>query len=263
MDPLHAFALALIQGITEFLPISSSAHLVLPGKLLGWPDQGLAFDTAVHLGSLVAVIVYFRQELQKLTIALFKQVANGQSSADSQFAINLIIASLPIIPVGFVFRFMIETSMRTIEVIAFTTVFFGIALLIADRLRSNEAQTLTTRGALMIGFAQCLALIPGTSRSGVTITMALLVGHSREDAARISFLLSIPAIAGAAAIKCWDLVRAPLAVDWTLLAMAALVAGLSAYFCIRLLLSFISQLGYMPFVIYRIALGGLLAWMIV
>ena len=262
MDPVHALALALIQGITEFFPISSSAHLILPGKLLGWPDQGLAFDTAVHLGSLAAVVVYFRHELQHLTAAVLLHMKSRQPSADSHFAFNLMIASLPIIPIGYFTRFMVETELRGIETIAFTTIVFGLALWLADYMRSDTAKPLTPARSIIIGLAQCLALIPGTSRSGVTITMALLVGQSREQAARISFLIAIPAIAGAATIKAWDLVHTPSSPDWFALGVATVIAGLSAYFCIAILLNIVNKIGYLPFVIYRLGLGGLLLWMI-
>lgn len=262
MDPLHALALALIQGITEFLPISSSAHLILPSKLLGWPDQGLAFDTAVHLGSLAAVIVYFRHELSRLTAAVLLHIQTRQPSADSQFALNLMLASLPIIPIGFFTRFIVETELRGVEVIAFTTIVFGIALWVADSMRGDTAKPLTPARSIAIGLAQCLALIPGTSRSGVTITMALLLGQSREHAARISFLIAIPAISGAAVIKLWDLLHTSITPDWFVLGIATVVAGLSAYFCIVLLLNIVNKIGYLPFVIYRIGLGSLLLWMI-
>ena len=234
---------------------------MLPSELLGWPDQGLAFDTAVHFGSLVAVVAYFRADLVKLAPALLNHFHTP--SSDSRFAVNLVIASLPIVPVGFLARFYIEDSLRSLEVIAVTTVAFGIALYIADRWgRHTPAKTLTAFGALSIGMAQCLALIPGTSRSGITITMALLLGHSREDAARISFLIAIPAIAGAAIIKMWDLWQSPVPVDWLPLIIGTVVAGLSAYLCILLLLSYINKMGYLPFVIYRLGLGGLLWFMI-
>jgi undecaprenyl-diphosphatase len=230
--------------------------------LLGWPDQGLAFDTAVHLGSLAAVIVYFRHELSRLTAAVLLHIQTRQPSADSQFALNLMLASLPIIPIGFFTRFIVETELRGVEVIAFTTIVFGIALWVADSMRGDTAKPLTPARSIAIGLAQCLALIPGTSRSGVTITMALLLGQSREHAARISFLIAIPAISGAAVIKLWDLLHTSITPDWFVLGIATVVAGLSAYFCIVLLLNIVNKIGYLPFVIYRIGLGSLLLWMI-
>ena len=262
MDVLQAIFLALIQGITEFLPISSSAHLILPGRLLGWPDQGLAFDTSVHLGSLVAVIIYFRRQLLALMTAVFRHLALGQKSRDSDLAYQVLIASLPIIPVGFATRFLVETELRSIEVIATTTIVFGMALWLADHYRRAESGELTNLKALGIGIAQCFALIPGTSRSGVTITMALLLGQSRAQAARISFLIAIPAIAGAAALKFRDVTQAQVEIQWTGLIIGTLVAAVSAYACIAWLLKVVESIGYLPFVLYRLILGVLLIVMI-
>ena len=254
LDPLQAIILALIQGITEFLPISSSAHLVLPSHLLGWSDQGLAFDTAVHLGSLIAVITFFWRDLVRLILAGSSQIL-GNSSEDGRFAVNLLIASLPIIPVGFFARFLTETELRNLEVIAVTSILFALVLWYADRLKREESQILTLSRALMIGIAQCLALIPGTSRSGITMTAALLIGFSRTDAARISFLISIPAILGAATLKLFDLITQSITTDWLAVGIGTLVSGISAYLCIRFLLGFIERIGFLPFVIYRLILG--------
>jgi len=208
------------------------------------------------------VIVYFRHELSRLTAAVLLHIQTRQPSADSHFALNLMLASLPIIPIGYFTRFIVESELRGVEVIAFTTIVFGIALWVADSMRGDTAKPLTPARSIAIGLAQCLALIPGTSRSGVTITMALLLGQSREHAARISFLIAIPAISGAAVIKLWDLLHTSITPDWFVLGIATVVAGLSAYFCIVLLLNIVNKIGYLPFVIYRIGLGSLLLWMI-
>lgn len=263
MDLLQAIVLALVQGITEFLPISSSGHLILPGKLLGWPDQGLAFDTAVHLGSLVAVLVYFRTQLRDLLAGVIHHATQGESSEASRLAYNVAIASLPIIPVGYFARFVIEAELRSLEVIAGTTIVFGLALLLADHHRKQESSPLTPLKALAVGVAQCFALIPGTSRSGITMTMALLVGQSRTEAARFSLLIAIPTIAGAAALKLWDISRATEPVQWGELLIGTTVAGLSAYACIAWLLAVVERIGYLPFVIYRMILGIILLVMIV
>ena len=236
--------------------------MILPSRLLGWPDQGLAFDTAIHLGSLAAVVAYFHHDLTRLAKAVLLHIQRRQSSADSHFAFNLMLASLPIIPAGYFTRFMVEAELRGIEVIAFTTIIFGIALWLADYMRGDTTKPLTPARSIAIGLAQCLALIPGTSRSGVTITMALLLGLSREHAARISFLIAIPSIAGAAVIKLWDLLHTPITPDWFTLGTATVAAGLSAYFCIMILLNIVNRMGYLPFVIYRLGMGGLLLWMI-
>ncbi|MBQ75609.1 MAG: undecaprenyl-diphosphatase [Gammaproteobacteria bacterium] len=260
MDLLQAFSLALIQGITEFLPVSSSAHLILPAVVLGWQDQGLAFDVAVHFGSLLAVIWYFRQDILRLSSALIERIASGQKTKDSSFSTNLIIASLPILPIGFLFRFDIEQHLRSVNTIIITTIVFAILLLAADRLgRHNPRDAdLDWKKALLIGASQCLALIPGTSRSGITMTAALLTGFTREEASRISFLISIPTIAAASSLKFADLVLSTTPIDWFTLLTGAVVAMISAYLCIRLFLNVIARIGFLPFVIYRILLGGLL-----
>jgi undecaprenyl-diphosphatase len=255
--------LALIQGITEFLPISSSAHLILPSALFGWPDQGLAFDVAVHLGTLLAVMWYFRNDLYSLSFALGNQIS-GNRSREGDFAINLIIASIPIIAAGLLLKPLIEGELRSVDVIIFTTIFFGIMLYVADRIssRKKDAHELNWKDALLIGFSQCFALIPGSSRSGVTISMALLLGYTRECAARISFLLSIPAIAGAGALKTFDLITLNESVDWQNLAMGAIVSFVSAYLCIQVFLRLIESVGILPFVIYRLLLGCFLIWLV-
>ncbi len=262
MDILQAMALALIQGVTEFLPISSSAHLILPAKLLGWPDQGLAFDTAVHFGSLIAVIIFFRAEVLGLFNGVYAHLLKGKVSDESRLAYNVLIASLPIVPVGYAARFLIEAELRSVQVIATTTIVFGIALWLADHYRKQGNTPLTPLKALGIGIAQCFALIPGISRSGVTMTMALLLGQSRTEAARISFLISIPAIAGAASLKLWDITHQQAAIHWPELIIGTFFAAISAYACIAWLLNVVERIGYLPFVLYRLVLGVLLILMI-
>jgi len=263
LDLIHALFLALVQGITEFLPISSSAHLVLPSELLGWPDQGLAFDVAVHFGSLIAVIAYFRQDLVKLLGAGTRQLILQQPSDDGRYAVNLLIACLPILPVGYFGRFFIEENFRSIEIIAASTILFALALWYADRIKQVENNELTPGRALSIGVAQCLALIPGTSRSGVTMTAALLMGYSRTQAARISFLIAIPTIIGGALLKLIDLVTEPGSPDWLVIGVGTVLSGISAYAAIALLLNFVERIGYLPFVIYRLVLGAVLILILV
>ena len=265
MDFIQTFLLSLIQGVTEFLPISSSAHLILPSQILGWTDQGLAFDVAVHLGSLSAVLIYFRNDLFGLTQASLKAVFSKQHTSQSRFAQNLILASLPIIPAGLFLKDLVEGELRSVEVIASTTIIFGLALWYADRHQQanvatqiSNAEEMTIKHAMLIGIAQCFALIPGTSRSGATMTMGLLCGYSREAVSRISFLLSIPAIAGASLLKTTDLITGDAQIDWLTLGLGWLFSGISAYLCIQLFLDYINRLGFLPFVIYRLILGGVL-----
>jgi undecaprenyl-diphosphatase len=265
VDFLQTFTLSMIQGITEFLPISSSAHLILPSQLLGWTDQGQAFDVAVHLGSLCAVLIYFRKDLIELTQASLKAMFSFQHTKKSRFALNLVLASLPIIPAGLLLKDIAEVQFRSIEVIAAATIAFGLALWYSDYYQRanaateiNEAESLTLKHAMLIGFAQCFALIPGTSRSGATMTMGLLCGYGREAVSKISFLLSIPAIAGAGLLKTADLITGDSQIDWQTLALGSLISGVSAYLCIHLFLDYINRLGFLPFVIYRLVLGAVL-----
>ena len=262
MHPLDLFQiifLSLIQGLTEFLPVSSSAHLILPFSVFGWPDQGLAFDTAVHLGSLFAVIWYFRTDVIQLTTGFVKQIG-GETSVNARLANNLLIASLPLIAVGFLLKDVVETELRSVHIIIAATLIFGIVLLVADRWGKGDVveTDLSWRDALMIGISQCFALVPGTSRSGVTMSCALFLGYSREAASRISFLLSIPAIGGASALKSWDLLNAAQPVDWLSLSLGLGISFVAAYTCIRLFLAYINKIGFLPFVIYRLVLAAAL-----
>jgi len=258
MDILQVVFLALIQGITEFLPISSSAHLILPSQLLGFKDQGLAFDVAVHLGSLLAVLAYFRQDILRLACAWLAQISQGQKSADSYLAWQIIFATLPAVFAGLMID-LFDIQMRSILIIASTTIIFGVVLGLADKLSNqNQRQTSTMRDAIIIGLAQCLALIPGTSRSGITMTAGLFLGLEKETAARFSFLLSIPLILAASSLKTLELIESQVPVDWLMLALGIGLSCLTAYACIALFLSWINRIGFMPFVIYRLILGFIL-----
>jgi len=264
MDWLHAVFLALVQGFTEFLPISSSAHLILPAQLFGWPDQGLAFDVAVHVGTLFAIILYFRSELVVLFQAWCRSLATRKSCDDSRLAWLIILATIPAGLAGFIFNDFISMHLRSTEVIAGTTILFGIVLFLSDRLgsRSLSLSAMTIGASLIIGLSQTLALIPGTSRSGITMTAALFLGYSRDAAARFSFLLSIPLIAAAGLLKGKELVDAGGATDWSAMAIGTFVAFASAYACIHMFLSFLEKIGFTPFVIYRLLLGMVLVILI-
>ncbi|WP_257255443.1 undecaprenyl-diphosphate phosphatase [Endozoicomonas sp. SESOKO3] len=261
MDSLQVIILALLQGLTEFLPISSSAHLILPAQLLGWTDQGLAFDVAVHIGTLIAVVVYFRQDLIRIALDWLGSVAGKGSTVNSRLGWYLISATLPAVLFGFALKSVgLDEAMRSIAVIAGTTMIFGALLGWADYKgkKIQPIETLNFRQAMIIGFAQAIALIPGTSRSGITITAGLMLGLTREAAARFSFLLSIPVILGAGLLLTLDLIKSTESVDWGILFSGALIAGVSAWICMHLFLSFINRIGLMPFVIYRFALVAVL-----
>lgn len=257
IDATQAFWLALIQGLTEFLPISSSAHLILPSALLGWQDQGLAFDVAVHLGSLLAVVSYFRRDIGLLGRSWLQSMQDQRlQTPESRMVWYLIAATLPACIVGLVADQLIETHLRTLGVIAATTLVFGLLLGWADlRHRGDKIlDNMTLKAALLIGLAQILALIPGTSRSGITITAALALGFERQAAARFSFLLAIPIIALSGGYKALQLLSTP-AVDWLILAIGAAVSTITAYLCIHGFLRLVNRLGMLPFVIYRLLLG--------
>lgn len=259
MDLFQAVVLALLQGFTEFLPISSSAHLILPAQMLGWPDQGTAFDVAVHFGTLMAVVWYFREDITRLWLAWVDSL-KGNHSADSRLAWFIALGTVPAVIAGLLFNDIISTELRSTTVIATTTVLFGLALWYADANASERKQItdVTWKIALLIGIAQAMALIPGTSRSGATITMALLLGMSRDSSARFSFLLSVPIIVAASGKKGLELVGETAPVDWLAMAVGVGLAFASAYACIFLFLKAISRMGMLPFVIYRLALGALL-----
>jgi undecaprenyl-diphosphatase len=263
MELTHIIWLALVQGLTEFLPVSSSAHLILVPRLLGWPDQGLAFDVAVHLGTLVAVVTYFRRDIVTLFLAWLKSITKRIMTPEARLAWGVILGTIPAGIVGLGFKDVIEVHLRSPLVIAATTVVFGLLLWLADhRSKLNRDEySLGWQDFLVIGGAQAMALIPGTSRSGITITAALLLGLTREAAARYSFLLSIPIIVLSGLSVTKDLVESAAPVEWMTLVLGSGIAAASAFFCIHFFLAFINKIGMTPFVIYRLLLGVLLLWM--
>ena len=261
MELMQLIVLAIVQGLTEFLPISSSAHLILARELLGWAedDQSLAFDLAVHLGSLLAVLWYFRREVTEITLAWFRSLA-GQRSAESKLAWAVILGTIPACLIGLLAKGYIEDNLRTMQVIAMTTLVFGLLLWFADRIgkRERDEYSIGWRDALFVGLAQAVALIPGTSRSGITITAGLLLGLDREAAARFSFLLSIPIILLSSMLLTLDLAGGNAAVAWGDLGLGVVFSAISAYACIGVFMALIKRIGMLPFVLYRVALAGLL-----
>ncbi len=260
MDIFQIIFLALIQGLTEFLPISSSAHLILPSQVLGWEDQGLAFDVAVHIGTLMAVMVYFRNDIISILKGWFTTGFSAHPDQEAQLGWYVILATIPAGLAGVLAGDFIEENLRSSFVIACTTIGFGILLGIADRFR-GEAKgiaQMTLMAALVIGVAQMIALIPGTSRSGITMTAALLLAFDRNSAARFSFLLSIPLILAAGGLKMLELLESALPVDWQAILLGVAVSAVSAWICIYYFLAFINRIGMMPFVVYRLILGAIL-----
>lgn len=257
---LAIVVVALLQGLTEFLPISSSAHLIILPHWLGWEEQGIIVDVAVHFGTLLAVVFYFRKHLTNIANATVRSVIHRQIDTDTKLVLNLIIATLPIVVFGYFMKDFVDTELRTIPIIAFATIGFGVLLWLADLNKNvvKDESVMTLTQALIIGFAQVLALIPGTSRSGITITCALLLGFSRTSSSRFSFLLAIPTISGAALLTFLDALQIANSVDWIELGIGIGVSFLTAYLCIDLFLRFVEKIGLLPFVLYRVVLGSAL-----
>ncbi len=274
MTMLQIVVLAVIQGLTEFLPVSSSAHLIFPGQLLGWPDQGLAFDVAVHVGTLFAVIFYYLADLIKITTFTLESVVTRRQTPMSHIGWCLTIATIPVIVAGFMLEDHISTVARSIEVIAYTTIGYGILLGLASAVnrkmvwrtitnvqgeRSDTLRHLTMQQAFVIGMAQMLALVPGTSRSGITLTAGLFMGMRPEAAARFSFLLSIPVILGSGileGIKLWE--EGIGGASIMQMFIGAVISFLVAILVIHFFMKFIAKSGMAVFVIYRILLGSML-----
>ncbi len=259
---IQIVVLAVIQGITEFLPVSSSGHLALTPVLLGWKDQGLVIDVAVHVGTLGAVILYLWRDVWAMLQGLVR-LPTGQIDDGARLAGLVLIASIPVIVVGLAVKLWLGDALRTPAVIGWSFIGFGLLLYGCDRLGLTilKIEHMKSGGALMIGLAQVLALIPGASRAGVTISMARMMGFERRDAARFSMLLSIPAIAGAGTLAVLDLIEsgdAALQADALLAALLALVAAMIA---ITAMMGWLRRASFTPFVYYRIAVGALILWL--
>ena len=261
MSEIQILVLAIVQGLTEFLPISSSGHLILSPYLFGFDDQGLAFDVAVHLGSLSAVLAYFRHDVWQIAVRWLRSLAPGApDSGESRLGWAIIVATLPVVLAGLALKSMVEGDLRAPWVIAATTILFGLLLGWADLRgrRVRDIEDITLRDALIIGMSQVLALIPGTSRSGITMTTGLWLGLNRAAASRFSFLLSIPTILASSALVTRDLLQSEAVVDWYALGLGVVLSGATAYLAISLFLRFIERIGMWPFVIYRLLLGGII-----
>lgn len=265
MTWLQVVVLAIVQGLTEFLPISSSGHLVLVPSAAGWSDQGLAFDVAVHFGSLVAVCVFFRDDI----IALLRgggqlMQLNGQEP-EARMALAIGIATVPAAIAGFALAGWIEANLRSPSVIVVTLSGYAIVMVLADRLcrRDKSVVDVRLRDAIVIGCAQALALVPGTSRSGVTISAARMLGFDRLDAARFSFLLSVPVILLATIYEVGGLIVGDGAVAWSQLTVAAVVAAVVAYASIDFFMRFVNRIGLLPFALYRLGLAAIILYVLV
>jgi len=257
VNSLQIFVLAVVQGVTEFLPISSSGHLLLVPLLTGWQDQGLAIDIATHIGTLLAVLLYFKSDLIYMIQAMLGKGSATDIIGGRQLTFHLIVGSLPALLAGGAIYFIAEVDLRSLLMIAMTTLFFGVVLGIADHFfkGTRDLRSMNSWDALFIGIFQIFALFPGTSRSGVTMTAALIRGLDRVAAARFSMLLSIPIIAAAgiaATIK--TSMTQDFIFDFNAL-IAGAIAFIVAYYVIKILMRWINKVGFMPFVIYRMILG--------
>ena len=262
MTFLHIAILASVQGLTEFLPISSSGHLALVPLLTGWADQGLTLDIAVHVGSLGAVVSYFWRDSWAAFKGLF-QLLGGGSSPDARLAANLVLATIPIVAAGAAaIYFDLLGYWRSAEIIGWSMLGFGILLFIADRIGMTvrRVEHMRAGAAIAIGIAQIASLIPGTSRAGITMTAARLLGYERGESARFSMLLSIPTIFAAASVSFYGIFSSQdvtLGTDALIAAVCALIAALLA---ITLLMAWLRQQSFTPFVIYRVILGAILLY---
>ncbi|MEM7027840.1 MAG: undecaprenyl-diphosphate phosphatase [Pseudomonadota bacterium] len=266
MDLLQIIILAIVQGITEFLPVSSSAHLILVPLLTDWQDQGLAIDVAAHLGSLVAVIHYFRVDLWRLIQAGMTSIKmRSLDDYQAQLFWLICLASFPVLTVGLLGHDIISSHLRHPLIIAVATIIFALVLWYADKFgkRVNTITQLSFKTAMLIGMAQILALIPGTSRSGITMTAALMLGFDRQAAARFSFYLAIPVILCAAAYECLSLFKSDSVIEPVNFLLTAGLSAITAWISIHFFLRFIDRVGMLPFVIYRILLGTLLIAMFI
>lgn len=260
MSWFEAIVLGIIQGLTEFLPISSSAHLLILSQLFGWEDPGAAFTAVTQIGTELAVIIYFRREIGRIVAAWGRSIvsADARHSPDARMGWLIIVGTIPIAVLGLLFSDQIETAARNLWLVAVMLIVFGIILGVADALgsRVKEESDLTVRDGLLFGFAQALALIPGVSRSGATISAGLGMGYTRGAAARYAFLLAVPAVLASGlyeATKIGDEAN----VAWGPTILATIIAFIVGFAVIAWLMRWLTTRSYLPFVIYRVALGGL------
>lgn len=265
MSIFDVFILSFIQGLTEFLPISSSGHLILLPKLFGWQDQGLQLDVAVHIGTLCSVLIYFRQQIWAMisdSLAyIFSGLAEKAYTPNVHMSLLVIIGTIPAVIFGFILKKIGQDIVRDVKIIAFTSIFFGILLYLADRFvqRLHSLNSLTMGKGVFIGLAQALALIPGTSRSGACITAGRFLGFDRVIAARFAFLLSIPAILGAGVLTSLDAIKTGTPLLTIEVGCAVLFSFIFGLLAIRFMMTYLARYSLAPFAIYRILLGiGLL-----
>lgn len=262
MTELQVIILAIVQGLTEFLPISSSGHLVLVPVFFGWTDQGLAFDVAVHFGSLIAVLLFFRKDILALLRGSVQVLGGNFAPTEARMALGIGLGTIPAALAGLMLVDWIEANLRSPAVIVVTLSGYAVLMILADRLgrRNRDISDVRIKDAVLIGIAQALALVPGTSRSGVTITAAMALGFERQDAARFSFLLAVPVILLASIYSLIGLLRTDATVPWGQLAIGVIVSAIVAYLSIEFFMRFVSRIGLLPFAIYRMILAAVILY---
>jgi len=258
---LQAIVLGISQGLTEFLPISSTAHTLVVSKLLGWPDPGAAFTAVTQIGTELAVVLYFRRDIVRILRAWSASLVKAEmrSNPDAKMGWYVIIGTIPIGIAGLAFKSSIETTARNLWLVAGALILMGVLLGVADRYANHtkSESDLNPKNAVLFGLGQALALIPGVSRSGATITAGLAMGFKRDVVARYSFLLAIPAVFASAAFTAGD-ISTDSFVNWPATIVATIVAFVVGYFVIASLMKYLQTRTFLPFVIYRISLGTLL-----
>jgi undecaprenyl-diphosphatase len=265
MDSLQIVVLAVIQGITEFLPISSSGHLILVPYFTNWPDQGLEFDLAVHIGTLTAIVAYFRRTLAAMARDWVRSVAQRREVGESRLAWAVLFGTIPAGLVGLAFRHDIETTLRSPFVVACTTIGYALLLLVADKFgaQQRDERSIGWLDVVVIGCAQALALVPGTSRSGVTITAGLFRNLSREAAARFSFLLAVPVMAAAGLAELAGYAGNTAPIDTRALVLGLVISAVTGFACIHYFLKWLTRFGMLPYVLYRLVLGAVLLTLLI
>jgi len=257
MTFLQQLLIAIVQGITEFLPISSSGHLILIPYVTDWPDQGPMIDVAVHIGSLLAIIIFFFRDVRGLAKGGFATIGIGKSDAQRKLFLWILIGTIPAVAFGLFLKLggYLE-GFRSSDLVAVNLIVYGIMLGLADRFgrETRRYEDMTLRDAVIVGLAQALALIPGTSRSGVTMTAARVLGYTRVEAARFSFLLAIPAVAGAGLLAAMDLAEASAQMQWDAL-VTGVLTFIAAFATMAFLMRFLQKASMLVFVVYRVALG--------
>jgi undecaprenyl-diphosphatase len=261
MGWFEAVVLGVVQGLTEFLPVSSSAHLRIVGEAFGWDDPGAAFTAITQIGTEIAVLLYFRRDIGRIIVAWLGSLAGRRKGdPDARMGWLIIIGSIPIVVLGLLFQDRIETTLRDLRIVAIALVAFSLILYWADRVGSKrrELGDLTVGHGIAFGFAQAAALVPGVSRSGGTITMGLFLGYSRAAAARYSFLLAIPAVLGSGVFQAYEALTGGVAgetVAWGPTIVATVIAFAVGLTVIAWLLRYLDRGSFTPFVVYRVVLG--------